>query len=102
MPNNVYNGNKQLKLIAMASIRPGIKGLKLRKALGESLNKTLPLHFHDQIPHNAATIPEIIQWLNLWFVENRKSSTAITESLERLHWDGNYVWSAGKRCMQKD
>jgi hypothetical protein len=100
--NNVYNGNKQLKLIGMAGIHPGIKALELEKALRESLNNTLPLYFHDQIPHNAAAVPEVRQWLNLWFVENRKSSAAITKSIKRLHWDGNYLWSAGKRRMQKD
>ena len=100
--NNVYNGNKQLKLIGMAAIHPGIKALELETALRESLNNTLPLHFHDQIPHNAATVPEVRQWLNLWFVENRKSSAAITKSIKRLHWDGNYLWSAGKCRIQTD
>ncbi len=61
MQNKVYNGNKQLKLIAMAAIHPGFKGPEFRKTLRESLNNTLPLRFQDQIPHNAATIPEIIK-----------------------------------------
>jgi hypothetical protein len=100
--SSVYNGNKQLKLIAMAIIHPSIKGPELRNALRESLNNTLPLHFHDQIPYNAATVLEVRQWLNLWFVENRKSSSAITNSIKRLRWDGNYLWTAGKGRMQKD
>jgi hypothetical protein len=100
--SSVYNGNKQLKLIAMAIIHPSIKGPELRNALRESLNNTLPLHFHDQIPNNDATIPEVIQWLKLWFIENRKSSTAITNTIKRLRWDGNYLWRAGKCRIQKD
>ena len=100
--SSAYNGNNQLKLIAMTIIHPSIKGPELRNALRESLNNTLPLHFHDQIPYNAATVLEVRQWLKLWFFENRKSSAAIAKSIKRLQWNGNYLWSAGKRRMQKD
>jgi hypothetical protein len=99
---NVYNGNKPLKLIAMTAIPPGIKGPELRKALRESLNNTLPARFHDQIPKNAATVPEVIQWVKSWFVENRKSSTAITNSIKRLGWDDTYLWTPEESRIQKD
>ena len=86
----------------MTVIPPGIKGPELRKALLESLNNTLPARFYDQIPNNAATAPEVIQWVKSWFVEKRNSSTAIANSIKRLGWDDTYLWTAGECRIQKD
>jgi hypothetical protein len=98
----VYKGNKQLKPVAMAIFPPGIKGPELRKALRESLNSTLPIVFHDQIPPCDATVTEVRRWIKSWFVGRGKSSTAITKSINRLRWDGKCLWKHGNRQMQKD
>jgi hypothetical protein len=82
--SEVYKANRPLKPVAMAIIPPGSKGPELRKALRESLDKTLPLVFQDQIPDSHATISELRLWLKLWFVERKKSSTAITKPINRL------------------
>jgi hypothetical protein len=86
----------------VAIFPPGIEGPELRKALRESLNSTLPIVFHEQIPPSDATVIEVRRWIKSWFVGRGKSSTAITKSFNRLRWDGKYLWKYGNRQMQKD
>lgn len=95
-----------LKPVAIAIVPTSSNSIDLRKSLYQSLDSTFPITFHDQIPGSNATVADVRRWIKLWFLEHgvspRVTNMALKKSINRLEWDGQYLWKRSKHKMQRD
>ncbi|PMD57745.1 uncharacterized protein K444DRAFT_614699 [Hyaloscypha bicolor E] len=101
----VCKDTRCLKPVAIAIVPTSSNGIHLRKSLHQSLDSTFPITFHDQIPGSNATAAEVRRWIKLWFLEHgvspKVTSMALKKSINRLEWDGEYLWKHSKHEMQR-
>ncbi|KAH8753378.1 hypothetical protein BGZ57DRAFT_133245 [Hyaloscypha finlandica] len=95
-----------LKPVAIAIVPTSSNSIDLRKSLYQSLDSTFPITFHDQIPGSNATVADVRRWIKLWFLEHgvspKATNMALKKSINRLEWDGQYLWKRSKHEMQRD